>query len=190
MCTIYLFMVVSLSDISPRNQSRHISEDIPRCMIEDFLSSRGIDLEKLKYLGFGIAAGIFAMIATIVGLSVSICYLKSKYKRKKARVENMSVDLYSEKRYAEFLEFQRRYDQSTQVMSQMSPQVSPPVTNCTQPTEHKDDTTPVNQLDSTVNAPSNQLDPTPDQSVEPSGKQSRKRKKKSSKANIPEPLEP
>lgn len=98
-------------------------------MIESFLSSHGITMEKLKYIGFGIAGGIIAMIITIIGLSIGLCCLKSKYKRKKARVENMSDCLYSEKRYAEFLEFQRRYD-----TSQLEPTVQPNVRSCSQPT--------------------------------------------------------
>lgn len=81
------------------------------CFIESFLAAYGVPLEKLQTIAIGVGTGIIAMFITIVGLSIGICCLKSKYKRKKERVYNMSDSLEREKRYAEFLEFQKRSNQ-------------------------------------------------------------------------------
>lgn len=102
------------SDVSPPtppSDSPDSSDDLSQCFIESLLAAYGITPEKLKYILIGVGSGIIAMLITIIGLSIGICCLKSKYKRKKERIWNMSDSLDREKRYAEFLEFQKRANQ-------------------------------------------------------------------------------
>lgn len=107
----YNLLLESPSDVSPPHEKP--TPDYSQCFIESRLSSYGITLEKLKYIVIGVGCGIVVMFVTIVGLSISICCMKSKYKRKKERVWNMSGSLDREKRYSEFLEFQKRSNQQS-----------------------------------------------------------------------------
>lgn len=106
-----LLLEAPMSDVSPVDKPSSSTDDESQCFIESLLASYGITPDKLKYFAIGLGGGIIAMFITIVGLSIGICCLKSKYKRKKERVWNMSDSLERERRYAEFLEFQKRSNQ-------------------------------------------------------------------------------
>lgn len=81
------------------------------CPIEDYLESRGIPNDKMNLVIFLSIFFYIILIATIITLSIYICYIKSDYKQK---VENLELELGETQSINNFEEKQNPYKADSQ----------------------------------------------------------------------------